>query len=303
MKIKDIGEIKLIERFRKKIRVGKGVIKGSGDDAAVIECSKGKLLLFTSDMLVEDVHFRRKKATARQIGHKALAVNISDIAAMGGIPTHAVVSLGLPGRTEASFVDKMFLGMKLLADNFGINIVGGDVNSSGKLVINVALLGEAKRGRFVTRTGAKIGDIIMVTGSLGGSRLGKHLTFTPRVKESLFLTKNFKINSMIDLSDGLSLDLLRIARASKVGAVVYESLIPVSPKAESIKKALSDGEDFELLFTVPRKYACSILERFRKKHHVSITAIGEVTPASSGVNIIAFDGHSKALKNSGFTHF
>ena len=302
MKIKDIGEIALIERFRKRIRLDSSVVKGSGDDAAVIRWRKDKYLLFTCDMLIENIHFEKKTAPY-QVGRKALAVNISDIAAMGGVPKQAVISLGLPGKMPVGVVDKIFSGMKEAADKFGVNIVGGDVNTSANLCINVALLGEVKKDEFVTRSGAKRGDVIMVTGQLGGSKYGKHLGFTPRVKEARYLVRNFRINSMMDISDGLSSDIFQICRASKVGAVIYESLIPVSQKAKSINNALNDGEDFELLLTLPKRYAGSVIKRFRKNTGTGISAIGKVVPKSKGVNLITRFGKARPLGPGGFSHF
>ena len=145
MHLKDTGETALIERFRKRIKPDSSVVVGPGDDAAVIKWKSDKYLLFTCDMLIEDIHFKTRIASPRRIGYKAMAVNISDIASMGGVPTHAVVSLGLPQKTKVGFADDLFSGMKALADRFGVNIVGGDVNTSRKLVIDVSLIGEVKK--------------------------------------------------------------------------------------------------------------------------------------------------------------
>jgi len=298
-----MDEIALIERFRKKIRLDSTVVKGSGDDAAVIRWTKGKHLLFTCDMLIENTHFRLKEANPYRVGWKAMAVNISDIASMGGIPRHAVVSLGIPKGANLSLIDGVFSGVKALADKFKINIVGGDVNVSDKLIIDIAMIGEAKKKELATRSGAKVGDIIMVTGNLGGSKYGKHLNFMPRVKEANFLVRNFKINSMTDISDGLSSDLTHVCHASKTGAKIYESLIPLSRHAKSIKNALSDGEDFELLLTVNKKYAAGILSRFKKETDTAITAIGEMTSKAKGIKIIDRFGRINKLKPTGFKHF
>src|SRR3989338_2288048 len=161
-KLKDIGEFGLIEHLRKTIKTTSSVAVGIGDDAAVLNVSSGKPLLFTTDMLVEDRHFRRMQATAFQIGWKALAVNISDIAAMGGLPTHAVVSVALAGDLTLDFVEELYRGIQTLARVFKINIVGGDTNASNTIVISVALLGAVKKNQLIRRSGAKVGDVIFV---------------------------------------------------------------------------------------------------------------------------------------------
>ena len=303
MKISDIGEIELIKRFAKKIRVDKSVIKGSGDDTAVIKWTKDKYLLFTCDMLVEDVHFKLKDALPAQIGYKALARNISDIAAMGGIPRHAVVSTGLDPNLPVTFVEKIVDGMVRLANSYKINIVGGDVSKSKKLIIDVALLGEVEKKNLVLRSGAKAGDLILLTGSVGGSMKGKHLNFTPRVDEARKLAKNFKINSMIDVSDGLVLDLARILNASRVGARIHESLIPVSKEADTFEKAVSDGEDFELLFTMDAKEAKKFFKTMLSKMETPVTLIGEITDKKHGYKLVREDGSEKKLKPEGYLHF
>ncbi|MDD5437122.1 MAG: thiamine-phosphate kinase, partial [Candidatus Omnitrophica bacterium] len=215
--LKNIGEIGLIERIAGKVRRDRSVVKGIGDDTAVIKWTEGKYLLFTCDMTIEDVHFRRRRATPFQIGWKALGRNISDIAAMGGVPRYALVSIGLDPRLPVSFAEGIFAGMDALAKKFRINIVGGDTSRSGKLVIDVSLIGEVENPRLALRSGAREGDAIFVTGFIGGSIKGRHLGFTPRLNEARALVKNFKINSMIDISDGLLLDLGRVLEASGAG--------------------------------------------------------------------------------------
>ncbi len=303
MKIKDLGEIGLIKRFAGKIKCDRSVIKGSGDDAAVIKWTKDKYLLFTCDMLVEDVHFKLKKATPREIGHKALARNISDIAAMGGVPRYAVVSMGLDPDLPAGLVEKIVDGMIRLANRYKINIVGGDVTRSRKLVIDVSLIGEVEKRNLLLRSGARAGDMILVTGVIGGSVRRKHLNFTPRVRESRALVSNFKINSMIDISDGLGLDLWRILRASKVGARIHESLIPVSRDAVSFEKAICDGEDFELLFTMNAKEARRLLKIGSARIGASVTVIGEITDKRYGYALVRKDGEKMALGPKGYLHF
>ena len=187
--LKDIGEFGLIKRIAKAEKISdKDVIAGIGDDAAVLKYKKNLYLLLTTDILIEDVHFNQK-ATPFQIGWKALAVNISDIAAMGGIPRYALVSLGLRKEIPIKFVDEIYQGIRTLAKKFDVQILGGDTVSSSKIVINIALTGEVEKSCLTLRKGAKIGDKIYVTGRLGGSITGKHLSFIPRVKEARYLLK------------------------------------------------------------------------------------------------------------------
>jgi thiamine-monophosphate kinase len=254
-------------------------------------------------MLVEDVHFRMREATAFQIGWKAMARNISDIAAMGGVPRYALISMGARPDLEVPFLDRIFNGINSAAEIGEINIVGGDTVIAGKLTIDVSLIGEVEKERLVLRSGARKGDLIFVTGALGGSMKGKHLSFVPRLKEARWLVSRFKINSMIDISDGLSLDLWRILDASGTGARIYEDLIPVSKEARSFAGALRDGEDFELLFTITANEA----KRFFKSPVIGtgtpITCIGEITARSEGYNLIRANGKAEKLKPEGYLHF
>lgn len=261
MNVSDLGEFGLIAKIRRYAPVTSSVVKGIGDDTAVLRHTKDKYLLFTTDMLVEGTHFTRRMGGAA-IGHKALACSISDIAAMGGVPTHAVVSLGVAPKMPVRFVEDIYKGMGALAKRFGVSIVGGDTVRSNKIVINVALLGEVEKKYLVTRGGAKPGDWIFVTGTLGRSlATGKHLNFTPRLKEARFLVKNFKPSAMMDISDGLAGDLNHILKASRVGALLWEEAVPRT-KGTTLQQALTDGEDFELLFTVREKQAVRLLKFF-----------------------------------------
>lgn len=304
MRLSALGETGLIDRLAKNFNPGRDIIKGIGDDCAVIRISKRKYLLITIDMLLEDIDFRLKEATPYQIGWKSLACGLSDIAAMGGIAKYAVVSLGLPRRLSVESVDEIYRGIKTLAKRFGIEIIGGDTNSSHKLVIDVAVLGFVEPGKLKLRSGARPGDIICVTGSLGGSYKSKrHLTFIPRLKEARCLATNLKTSSMIDISDGLSTDLNHIAKESGVGACVYEELIPVSRDAKGINAALNEGEDFELLFTMPLCEARRLAGKNLCAGGVKITRIGEMLDGRAGVKIIGRDGRAKDLKPKGFSHF
>jgi thiamine-monophosphate kinase len=303
MKIKDIGEIGLIKRIAQTARTDSSVIKGIGDDTAVIKWTRDKYLLFACDMLVEDVHFRRKSAAPFQIGWKALARNLSDVAAMGGVGRYAVVSVGIDPDSAVSLADEIWKGLGSIAKKFDINIVGGDTVRSKKLIIDVSLIGEVEKSSLVLRSGAREGDAILVTGSLGGSMKGRHLSFMPRIKEARRLVKNFKINSMIDISDGLILDLWRILEAGGTGARIYESLIPVSGDAGSFRKAVTDGEDFELLFTMSAKEAKRLLKTKFLKAKTPITVIGEITAKKESYLLMREDGKKERLHPNGYLHF
>lgn len=273
MRIKNLGEFSLIERLAKDIKTSARVIAGIGDDAAVLRYARDKYLLFTSDMLVEGRHFH-KKTDPYLVGKKSLSVNISDIAAMGGVPRFAVVSLGVPPSLDLKYVDALYKGIRDAARRFRIDLVGGDTVASEKIVINVSLLGEVEKKNLVLRSGAKQGDAIFVTGVLGGSLKGKHLDFIPRLEEARFLVKNFNINSMIDVSDGLFSDLDHILKSSRKGALVYEKAVPISKHAKDFKSAVRDGEDFELVFTMPRAEGRKLVKKWPFKTRLS--EIGKV---------------------------
>jgi thiamine-monophosphate kinase len=303
MRIKDTGEIGLIKRLSKDFRLDGSVVKGSGDDTAVLKWTKDKYLLFTCDMTIEGVHFDLKKCTHFQAGWKAMARNISDAAAMGGVPNHAVVSLAIDPGHKVSAAEGICKGLKSAADRFGVNIVGGDMSESKKIILDVALIGEVRKKDLVLRNGAKKGDLILVTGSLGGSIKGKHLDFIPRVRESRTIVRNFKINSMIDVSDGLALDLYRIISASGAGATLYEENIPLSKDATGVKSALYDGEDYELLFTAPPEEAERLLRSNFSRSGTRISLIGEITDKKYGYRILREDGREEKLDPKGYTHF
>ncbi len=299
-KLSHIGEFGLIDLLKQKMSSSRDVIKGIGDDAAVMRLDVRKFLLLTTDMLVEGVHFT-KRMDPFGIGHKAMACNISDIAAMGGWPTFAVVSLGVPGRLGVDFVKKIYQGLNALARSFRVAIVGGDTVRSRTIVINVALLGEVNRRQLVLRSGAKVGDQIFVTGPLGRSfQSGRHLTFTPRIAESQFLVKHFLPTAMIDLSDGLSSDLGHILDQSRVAARIYADKVPLNPRA-TLQQALTDGEDFELLFTLPKKEASRLAKT--KSKGCEWIWIGEIVEKKNGLILRSRHGQETPVRRKGFRHF
>jgi thiamine-monophosphate kinase len=306
-----LGEFPLIQSMTRNLQTDESVIHGVGDDCAVLEYTLQKYLLFSTDMVIEDIHFKRAEMNPKYIGYKALARNISDIAAMGGEPTYAVVSIGLPGELSLDFVKGIYEGLKGCASRFGVLIIGGDTSRSDKIVISIAILGEVDKGKVVLRKGAKVGDAIFVTGKLGGSIMKKHYSFKPRIAEASFLTRHSKINSMIDVSDGLLQDLNHILVASNCGCVIEATQIPISPDAfkragrdhhKALQAALTDGEDFELLFTVAASKADSLLEKWKRELRTPLTRIGTITGAKK---VILRDAEDKEIEiiPSGFNHF
>jgi len=299
-KLADLGEFGLIRNFQKQIKVSRSVVKGIGDDAAVLSLTAKQHLLLTTDMLMENVHFKRSHSP-EAVGHKAMACNISDIAAMGGMPQYAVVSLGISGKTSVSYVNQLYRGMQRTARKFGVSIVGGDTIRSKKTIINVALTGVVDKQKLVMRSGAKVGDQIFVTGPLGCSyATNHHLKFMPRLFEAQFLVKQCRVNAMIDISDGLAADLGHILKASGVGAIIDKQLIPRRDHA-TINEALYDGEDFELLFTLSKSEARKLLSQKNKRYPFYM--IGEITPNTKGFMIREKHGILKKVLVKGYRHF
>jgi thiamine-monophosphate kinase len=309
-----MNEFDLIARLTKDAPANGTVVAGPGDDCAVLDLGiPGQLLLFKTDAVVEGIHFDSKTAPEK-IGHKALARCLSDIAAMAGTPTAALVTLGLPRKFEPEFVGAIYQGLNDLARRYGVAIAGGETTTNpGGLLISVALIGLVKRDREVLRSGAKVGDAIFVSGELGGSLAGKHLDFGPRLTEAQWLVENFPVHAMIDVSDGLAGDLRHILKASNVGAELLGSAIPISraaklaartesPAKPALLAALTDGEDFELLFTVASREAVPLLDAWKKRfREVRLSCIGKIT-TGPGVTIRDKEG-VRPLTVHGYTHF
>lgn len=322
MRLKDLGERGIISGIRSVSgRRRSDVILGIGDDAAVVRAPKK--LLITKDLLVEDVDFRRKLHPARLLGRKSLNVNLSDIAAMGGRPLHAVLGLALPGSLEAAWLTDFLAGFREAARGAGVALIGGDISRASRIVISVTVTGGAER--FVPRSGARPGDGIFVSGTLGdaaegfrllvkGLRPGKDrsagrllkafLDPEPRLELGAYLARRDLASAMIDVSDGLSVDLAHICEESGVGAVIETASVPISEALLRFRKnplplALNGGEDFELLFTVrPR----NVQRLIRVARRFKITPIGRI---SAGKTIFAVDpaGHIKPLPIRGYEHF
>ena len=309
-----MNEFELIARLTKTLPTNETVLAGAGDDCAVLDFGvPEKLILFKTDAVVEGIHFTRE-TPPKKIGRKALARCLSDIAAMAGTPTAALVTLALPEKFEVEFVGKIYDGLNAVAEQFGVAIVGGETTTNPeRILISIALLGTVPRGKQVLRSGAKVGDAIFVTGELGGSLAGKHLDFEPRLKEARWLADHFHLHALMDLSDGLAGDLQHILNASKVGAVILKSALPVAHAAKLRAKenssakpaalaALTDGEDFELLFTVASKDAVKLLDTWKKKFpQLKLSCIGKIV-AGDGILLRDKNGSHK-LNAHGYVHF
>lgn len=298
MLISQLGEFGLIKRIRKLIKTDSSVIKGSGDDCAVLEFDKKSFMLFTCDMIIEGVDFLPKE-DPYLIGRKALAINISDIASCGGEPKHCLVSLGIPKNKTVAFADRLCKGMIAIANKYNINIVGGDISRSADLTIDVSMLGFVEKENLVLRSGARCGDMIFVSGGIGQAFKGKHLTFTPRLREARYLVTHFKVDAMIDISDGLIQDLGHILEQSQVGALLYEDLIPLNKDAKSLNEALSSGEDFELLFTLPQDSSRKLF----KQAHIFFKPIGKILEKRQGLKLMDSEGRLRRIKIKGYRHF
>jgi len=272
-------ENKIIEQLMLQCSNNASVKLGIGDDSAVLNPSDRDQLV-CADMLMEGVHFIIDAHNIESIGHKALAVNLSDIAAMGGEALSAYICLALPrSRAESRFIERLYSGFANLAQKFNVAIAGGDTNIwEGPLVISVTVVGVVHKKGAITRRGAQVGDVIMVSGELGGSINGHHLDFTPRLVEARILMDSFTLHSMIDVSDGLGKDLRDICRQSGVAACLEADRLPLRsslhnmPHAEAVHHALADGEDFELCFSLSEAEA----ERLEKTQVIPCYRIGRI---------------------------
>ena len=293
--LRELGEDKLLARIFPQLGRNSRVVAAAGDDCAVVKFRGAKdWLLLKTDCVVEEIHFT-KGTNARAVGWKAMMRALSDFAAMSGMPEFALITLAAAGKKKVSWVGELYRGLNRAAARFDVAIVGGETSeTAGPTVIVVSVAGFVERHRCILRSGGKANDDLFVTGKLGGSMRGRHLNFVPRIDEARWLTENFKVHAMMDLSDGLGADLPRLARASKVGFTIDRHALPLSPGC-SIQQAISNGEDYELLFaTSPRdrsrlekmwrkKFPKLPLTRIGRLHQPSLRAVGS-TSRSATIN-------------------
>ena len=285
---------------------------GPGDDAALVEPRDGDRLLLSIDTLVEEVDFSLKSASPEQIGCKAMGVSLSDMAAMGASPWVALASATIPHSTAETFARNIVVGLRTMAARHDTLIVGGDLSATpGPLTVSVVVVGRCPTGSILTRSGGRPGDLLFVTGALGGSILGRHLSFEPRIKTGRLLSK-IPATAAIDLSDGLLKDLDRLARASGCGAELESSCIPIHPDARHLSQqtecsplehALSDGEDFELLFSLSPTAAEAFCEPPSQPDPfpANITQIGRLV-TGSGISLVSSDGQREVVGPRGYGH-
>lgn len=334
-----LGEQSFIDLIaRLSSRAGPRPVTGIGDDAAVLSLPPGSQAILTTDMLTDGIHFLAARTPGALLGRKVLAVNLSDIAAMGAVAHSCVVSLGLPRSTPGAYARDLARGLAQMARQHGVAIVGGDTCAARRLFLNVALLGVVEPGRAVLRSGAGTGDGIYVTGVLGaavaglailrgrrrsGGRAGRrpltaairraalraHQDPVPRTRFGRALGQTGLATAMIDLSDGLSQDLQRLCAASRTGALLLQGVLPVDPVAVAIlgpgragRAALSGGEDYELLFTARLAHE-PLLARLARRLRLPVTRIGQIRPRREGVSFLGRDGRYRPLPRGGFEHF
>ena len=326
MKLSQLGEFGLIDRIRRKISAGRGVRLGIGDDAAWVDHPRGSSLI-TADLLIEGIHFDLRWTSLADLGYKSLAVNLSDIAAMGGVPAYAVLSLGIPMNFDSQQLDDLYRGINGLAKKHGVTIVGGDTNLADSLLISVCVIGHPP-SKPICRSGAHVGDDIYVTGTLGDAALGlellrrkrprqsravgrllaRHHRPTPRLAVAALLAQRNLPTAMIDISDGLIQDLGHICEASHIGAIIQQDKLPLSSAYRALagkigmRCALSGGEDYELLFcAAPRRR--KRIEKLKSPAGIAISRIGVCMPVDNGVQVVDASGNMIAVNAAGHDHF
>jgi thiamine-monophosphate kinase len=327
LKLKDLGEFELINRIRKQVADGTGVQRGIGDDAAVLSLPDGHHLLTSTDLLIEDVHFRRDWTDFESLGHKAVAVNLSDIAAMGGTPRFLYLGLACPGETELADVNAFLSGALDEAKQHKVTLVGGDTSRSpGPWLISVTIEGSALANQAISRDGAQPGDLVMVSGTLGDSALALHLLREGKELEAALLARHHRptpqvelgrqlgerrlANAMIDISDGLASDLEHILQASRVDSLIEENKLPLSKvflrhtetEPDLQKLALFGGEDYELLFTVAPDKAADV-RNLGVELNLPITTIGAISKGSGALSLRDSTAMVRPILVRGYDHF
>lgn len=328
MYIDKIGEWGLIQRIKSKFpSKEQSIVLGIGDDAAIVNPAQGKWFLFSTDTQREDIHFKKRYCTFYDIGWKAVAVSISDIAAMGGVPRYLLLSISVPNKTSVKDIDSLLKGIADITTRYDVSLIGGNISrSKGGVTIDTTVIGELTKGSGVLRSGASVGDLICVTGIIGNSAIGlsllkssipnksfilSHLRPVPRVREGVILRINRLATAMIDISDGLLSDLGHICEQSKVGAYIYSNSIPVPEIPDRLKRnitkdplyyAFYGGEDYELLFTI-RNRDKGRFETICRQERLDITFIGEIVPREYGIRILGTGSVERVMNTGGYNHF
>jgi thiamine-monophosphate kinase len=327
LQLKDLGEFKLIELIRERVPDAAGVRRGIGDDAAVLTLPTGHSLLTSTDMLIEGVHFQHAWTPAEDLGHKVVAVNLSDIAAMGGVPRYLFLGLACPGTTAVDQIEAFLKGVLDEAAAHQVCLVGGDTcQSSHGWLISVTIEGTVAEGREVSRSGARANDLIMVSGTLGDSALAlqllqkgqsppadlrhRHNRPSPRVALGRRLAEQGLVTAMIDISDGLAGDLQHILKASRVDGLIETSQLPLSGVFRAslaqdpalLELALFGGEDYELLFTVPEEHVAAVMAQ-GDALALPVTCIGTAQPGAGQLLLRDETGELQSVSGRGYDHF
>jgi thiamine-monophosphate kinase len=334
MRIGELGEFALIARLQRRLPgvMPSHVVCGVGDDCAVLRPAEGMDLLLTTDTQEEGVHFRRDWASPEDIGWRCLAVNVSDIAAMGGSPLGAVVALSVPATLAVAFVEALYDGIQAVAQRYDCPVIGGNISQrADTLSVTITVAGQVPRGQSALRSGARVADEIWVTGDLGGAKAGlevlshpeavvglptadvlrRYRRPQPRLAEAQFLRQQVSLHSLLDLSDGLSSDLRHVCEASGVGAELQAAAIPITEEVAQIARALQveplqfalhGGEDFELCLTAPAGSITPIREGFTQQFHCRLTRVGTIQPGQA-VQLRFPQGELKPLPARGYDHF
>lgn len=335
-KIEDIGEFGLIEKLKKLVEAKQSkdanIVISIGDDAAVIDTGGKFYTILTTDSLVENIHFKLPMMPPFALGYKAMAINLSDIAAMAGLPTYALISVGLKQRTEVEFVEELYKGALQAGEQYGVKIVGGDTTSAPALMISLSVLGQVEPAILRRRSEAKVGDLILVTGELGASSAGlelmkdpsfrnkidqadalikAHQFPTPRLNEARLVSK-YGAHAMEDISDGLASEIIHISQESKVGAQIHLDSLPISSGVTQIAQlkgenqfdfALYGGEDYELVFTANREAVSKIKAQVEAETRTKVSIIGEIVSERDRISLVNSKGRREKLVQHGYEHF